>query len=107
MDAAAADAVVDIFSKSDAGELPHLVGVRRRDLFRFHGLYFHLIEASGDVPQRVAEVRENPLFVTVNAQLANYVGAYDAATWRGPADAVAQHFYSWSADPGPGSRSAT
>lgn len=34
------DAVTDVWAESDATELPALVGVRRRSLFHFHGLYF-------------------------------------------------------------------
>jgi hypothetical protein len=40
-----ADAVAQIFSDSDATELPGMIGLSRRTLFRFHDLYFHLVEA--------------------------------------------------------------
>jgi cyclase len=90
-------AVAEIFGESDAGELPHLVGVSRRDLFSFHGLYFHLIEASSDVNRTLPDLREHPLFVDVNTKLEKHVAAYDPATWRGPRDAMAKPFYSWSA----------
>jgi cyclase len=98
MDASDESAVAAIFAESDAGELPHLVGVRRRDLFRFHGLYFHLIETSQDVARRLGPVRENPLFVDVDSKLARHITAYDPDSWASPADAMAQHFYSWLAD---------
>jgi cyclase len=98
MDVADSAAVAEIFAASDSTELPHQVGVRRRELFRFHGLYFHLIDAGGDMPDRLAAVRGNRLFTEVNEQLARYVTAYDPSTWRAPADAMAQRFYSWSAD---------
>lgn len=94
-------AVGKIFAESDAGELPHLVGVRRRDLFSFHGLYFHLIEAADDVKGTLPDVRENPLFVDVNTKLATYITAYDPETWRSPRDAMAHHFYEWTPDRGP------
>ncbi len=91
-------AVADVFAESDKGDLPHLVGVRRRDLFSFQGLYFHLIEASDDVRGTLPNVREHPLFVDVNAKLESFVTAYDPATWRSPKDAMARPFYEWTAD---------
>jgi cyclase len=93
-----ADAVAQIFGESDAGELPHLVGVSHRELFTFHGLYFHLIETADTIASPLANVREHPLFVDVNTRLEKYIGAYDPATWRGPRDAMARGFYSWSAE---------
>ncbi|MGC1285305.1 MAG: TcmI family type II polyketide cyclase, partial [Streptosporangiaceae bacterium] len=39
------DAVKSIFTESDAGELPRMLGVRERRLYRFHDLYFHSIES--------------------------------------------------------------
>ncbi|CAO5259648.1 cyclase [Frankia sp. AgKG'84/4] len=98
MDPADADGVAATFAESDAGELPTIVGVTRRELFSFHGLYFHLIDAAADVAPAVANVREHPLFVEVNRKLDHFITAYDPATWRGPADAMARSFYHWSAD---------
>jgi cyclase len=98
VDPADTAAVAAAFRESDAGDLPHLVGVSRRDLFEFHGLYFHLIEAPEPIEDNLAAVREHPLFVDLNARLGKYVTAYDPATWRGPRDAMARHFYSWTAD---------
>ncbi len=91
-------AVADVFRESDDGQLPNLLGVVRRDLFRFHGLYFHLIEAADDVGPALPVIRDHPLFVDVNTKLGKYVTAYDPATWRSPRDAMARNFYSWVAD---------
>lgn len=93
-----AAAVARIFGESDAGELPHLVGVNRRDLFHFHGLYFHLIESDRDVGAALPAVRSNPLFTDVNTRLAQFISPFEPATWRGPRDAMAEQFYTWSAD---------
>jgi cyclase len=90
-------AVAEIFRESDAGELPHLVGVSRRELFAFHGLYFHLIEADDSIQAPLDGVRDHPLFADVNARLGKYIAAYDPATWRGPRDAMARSFYTWTA----------
>jgi len=92
-----APAVAGIFAESDAGELPRLVGVTGRRLYRFHDVYIHVVDTAGDVRPGLAQVRTNPLFVDVNEKLAGHITAYDPATWRGPQDAMATEFYSWSA----------
>jgi cyclase len=92
-----AAAVAEIFGESDAGDLPHLVGVSRRDLFHFHGLYFHLIESDCDVDAALPAVRANPLFADVNARLGRYISPFEPETWREPRDAMARQFYSWAA----------
>ncbi len=97
MNPADAPAIAAAFAESDAGELPGIVGVTRRDLFHFHGLYFHLIEAPTNVRNTVENVHEHPLFVDVSKKLGKYVSAYDPETWRTPGDAMAQSFYSWTA----------
>ena len=94
----AAEPVADIWRESDATDLPHLVGVRSRSIFQFHGLYFHLIESEREVGGRIEGVRTHPLFDDVNTKLAEYIKAYDPETWRAPKDAMARQFYSWQAD---------
>ncbi|MGJ6967140.1 TcmI family type II polyketide cyclase [Streptosporangium sp. G11] len=89
-----ADTVARIFADSDTTELPGLVGVTRRTLFRFHDLYFHLAEAETDVASRVDDVRRHHLFKDVSDRLAPYVLPYDPS-WRGPRDAMATPFYEW------------
>ena len=95
MEPSSASAVADIFAESDSGELPRMLGVTRRGLFRFQGLYFHLFESEQEIEPHLAGVREHPLFVDVNTKLARYISPYDPATWRGPNDAMAHEFYSW------------
>ncbi|MEU5264161.1 TcmI family type II polyketide cyclase [Amycolatopsis sp. NPDC021455] len=92
----AAGRVAGIFAESDRTELPGLVGVTRRRLFRYQGLYFHLFEAGEDGPRRVEEVRGHELFADVNAKLAEHVKPYDERTWKSPRDAMAEEFYHWS-----------
>jgi cyclase len=86
--------VAQIFADSDATELPHMIGVSRRTLFGFHGLYFHLVEADEDVTPRLYQARSHPLYHDVNTRLAQYMRPYDPA-WAEPKDAMAQPFYSW------------
>ncbi|MFJ8436188.1 TcmI family type II polyketide cyclase [Kitasatospora sp. NPDC094019] len=89
--------VSDIWAESDATELPHLIGVHHRRLFRFHDLYFQLIGAEDGLAERVEAARAHPLFRDVNERLKPFIGAYDPTTWRGPRDAMAQEFYTWNA----------
>jgi cyclase len=97
MEAASAGAVAGIFAESDATELPHLIGVTRRTLFRFHDLYFHLVEAADDVTERLYATRSHPLYRAVNESLAEHMRPYDP-NWREPKDAMAIPFYLWEAD---------
>lgn len=87
-----------IFAESDAGELPHLIGVRERRLFRFHDLYLHYMASDEDVSGPISELKGHQLFVDVSRKLDPYIGAYDPETWRGPQDAMAHEFYTWRAD---------
>ena len=97
MDPADADSVAKIFAESDAGQLPHMLGVTRRSLFQFHGLYFHLVEADEAIPPALEGVRRSPEFRDVDTKLSAHISAYDPITWRSPADAMARQFYSWTA----------
>lgn len=90
-------AVADLFAESDAGDLPHLVGVERRSLFEFHGLYLHLIQSREDLTASLGAVRDHPLFVQLSERLGEHIAAYDPVTWRSPRDAMARQFYRWCA----------
>lgn len=96
-----AGAVADIFAESDATPLPGMVGVSRRTLFRYHDLYFHLIEARNEVPSQVDNVQEHPLFRDVSFRLEPYVRPFDPF-WTGPRDAMAIPFYHWESGQGDG-----
>jgi cyclase len=94
MNPADADAVAGIFARSDATELPRIVGVSRRTLFRFHDLYFHLVEADDDITPSLYQARTHPLYQDINTELGRYVRPYDP-NWREPRDAMATLFYVW------------
>ncbi|MEV8550067.1 TcmI family type II polyketide cyclase [Streptomyces glaucescens] len=87
-----------IFAESDAGDLPRLIGVRERRLFRFHDLYMHYIASDDEVRSSLTGVRDHPLFQDVTERLGAHITAYDPRTWRGPEDAMAHEFYTWRAD---------
>ncbi|MFI6847839.1 TcmI family type II polyketide cyclase [Kitasatospora sp. NBC_00085] len=94
-----ADDIAGIFGDSDATELPHLVGVSRRTLFRFHDLYFHLVEADQDITPDLYRARSHPLYEEINTRLAACVNPYDP-NWKEPKDAMATPFYVWTKDEG-------
>jgi len=93
-----ADSVADLFTRFDQSEMPGLMGTRRRELFLFRGLYFHLQDfddsQGGDAIQ---EARTHPAFVKISNDLKEHIEAYDPETWRSPKDAMATRFYRWSA----------
>jgi cyclase len=91
--------VARVFAASDAGDLPHLVGVSRRVLFTFSDLYFHLIEADGDIRPNLGGARNHPLYQDIDTRLKEFISPYDPG-WREPKDAMAQAFYEWTAEQG-------
>lgn len=93
------DDIAAIFGASDATDLPHMIGVSRRTLFRFHDLYFHLVEADQDISPNLYRARSHPLYEDVNTRLAECVRPYDP-DWKEPKDAMATPFYVWTGDEG-------
>lgn len=87
--------IADIFAASDRGELPGLVGVSNRTLFRYGDVYLHLIEADRPPGPEVARLADHPAFKDVSDQLSAFVTPYDPKTWRSPKDAMAEEFYHW------------
>jgi cyclase len=78
--------------------MPDLMETRRRQLFHFHGLYFHLQDFDDDHGSDTIEAaKKHPEFVQISQDLRPYISAYDPATWRSPKDAIATRFYHWSA----------
>lgn len=97
MDAANAEAVASIFAESDASDLPQMIGVSRRTLFRFHDLYMHLVQADKDPSPALYKARSHPLYNRINTQLSEFISPYDP-NWKEPKDAMAMPFYEWTAD---------
>jgi cyclase len=87
-----------LFGAFDETDMPHLMGTRRRELFTYRGLYVHLQDfESEDGGSRIQGARTDPRFVQISADLKAHLAAYDPATWRSPADAMASRFYHWKA----------
>jgi cyclase len=95
------DASVDVarlFRDFDGTVMPHLMGTRRRQLFAYQGLYFHLQDFDSDNGgQLIEEAKTDPRFVRISDDLKPFIEAYAPATWRSPADAMATRFYDWEA----------
>ncbi|MEQ3552811.1 TcmI family type II polyketide cyclase [Pseudonocardia nematodicida] len=91
--------VARIFGEFDTSDMPHRMGTRRRQLFTYHGLYFHLQDFDDDHgADAIESAKTDPQFVRVSDDLRPHIEAYDVATWRSPADAMAARFYTWQAD---------
>src|SRR5215468_3656779 len=86
MDPRSSAEVAELFSAFDKTDLPHRMGTRRRQLFSFHGLYFHLQDF---------ETEDGGERIQNSEDLKPFIEAYDPATWRSPADAMAKRFYNW------------
>ncbi|HEX5402941.1 MAG TPA: TcmI family type II polyketide cyclase [Pseudonocardiaceae bacterium] len=91
--------VAAIFAASDRTELPRVVGVRHRSLYRLGDLYAHLVETEQRGEDAIDAARVHPEFAAVSARLCPYITPY-LPTWRSPRDAQAQCFYLW--EPGGG-----
>jgi cyclase len=93
----AAPEVSRLFDRFDQTELPHLMGTRRRQLFSYQGLYFHLQDFdTDDGGSAIEDAKTHPLFVAISADLKPFIDAYNPTTWRSPADAMATRFYHWA-----------
>ncbi|MFJ8660970.1 TcmI family type II polyketide cyclase [Streptomyces sp. NPDC093795] len=91
--------VAKLFAEFDASEMPHLMGTRRRQLFSYRGLYFHLQDFDTDNGgELIEQAKTDPRFVGISEDLKPFIEAYDPATWRSPADAMATRFYTWEAN---------
>ncbi|MFI6008621.1 TcmI family type II polyketide cyclase [Streptomyces sp. NPDC051243] len=90
--------VAKLFAEFDAGDMPHRMGTRRRQLFSYRGLYFHLQDFDSDNGgELIEQAKADPRFVRISDDLKPFIEAYDPATWRSPADAMATRFYHWEA----------
>jgi len=88
--------VAQLFAAFDDTDMPQRMGTRRRELFSYNGLYFHLQDFQhNDGRERVSDARTDPLFIKISEDLKRYIGAYDPQTWKSPADAMAARFYHW------------
>ncbi|MFI9272581.1 TcmI family type II polyketide cyclase [Kitasatospora sp. NPDC052896] len=98
MDIGSSNEVARLFGAFDETDMPHRMGTRRRQLFAYRGLYFHLQDFDSEHGgEHIEKAKEDPLFVGISQDLKPYIEAYDPSTWRSPSDAMATRFYHWQA----------
>lgn len=97
MDPEHADAVAEIFAEHDKGDMPHVVGISRRTLFRYQDLYLHLIEADTDVFGKLLAARARADFQDVNRHLEAHLRRYAPDRMHELQDSRATPFYTWTA----------
>ena len=99
MELGSAQEVAGLFGAFDQTEMPHLMGTRRRQLFSYRGLYFHLQDFDDDHGGEIIEAaKTNPTFIQISKDLRPHISAYDPDTWKSPKDALATRFYHWAAE---------
>ena len=92
--------VAGLFADFDTTDVPHRMGTRRRQLFAYQGVYFHMQDfetPDGGEVIATAWKQADPRFIQICDDLDPLIEKYDPATWRKPADAVADRFYHWEA----------
>jgi cyclase len=98
MDPTSSDSVANLFTEFDNTDMPSLMGTRRRQLFHYRGLYFHLQDFDdGEGLESIEKAKTHPSFVQISDDLKQFIEAYDPMIWRSPKDAMATRFYHWSA----------
>jgi cyclase len=90
--------VAKLFGEFDDTDMPQRMGTRRRQLFSYQGLYFHLQDFDTDSgTEAIDAARTDPRFVSISNDLRAFIDPYDPDNWRSPADAMATRFYYWTA----------
>jgi cyclase len=90
--------VARLFDAFDQTDMPYRMSTRRRELFTYRGLYIHMQDFEKENgSSSIQAARSDPRFIQISADLKAYLEAYDPATWRSPADAMATRFYHWQA----------
>jgi hypothetical protein len=92
--------VARLFAELDETDFPYQMGTRRRQLFTYHGVYFHIQDFELDNGSAVIDQAwkdADPRFVKICADLDPLVKKYDPASWRSTADQIANRFYRWEA----------
>jgi hypothetical protein len=90
--------VARLFAELDHTDFPYQMGTRRRQLFTYHGVYFHVQDFEVDNGNAVIDEAwqdADPRFVKICADLDPLVRKYDPTTWRSTADQIAHRFYCW------------
>ena len=65
--------IVKAWERSDATELPHLIGVESRHVWVQGDIYVHFVEGKRELPTIMKEYIHHPLYSEVKAELDQYV----------------------------------
>lgn len=65
--------IAEAFSRSDATELPHLIGVKSRHVWVQGEIYIHFVEGKASLPAILKEYGPHQMFQEVKAELDQYV----------------------------------
>ncbi|HEY0752534.1 MAG TPA: TcmI family type II polyketide cyclase [Ktedonobacteraceae bacterium] len=65
--------IIEAFQRSDASELPHMIGVKSRHVWVQGDIYIHFVEGKASLPAILKEYSQNQLFQGVKAELDQYV----------------------------------
>ncbi|WP_424184798.1 TcmI family type II polyketide cyclase [Actinokineospora sp. G85] len=90
--------VARLFGELDETDFPYRMGTRRRQLFTYHGVYFHIqdFEArDGNAVIDQAWKEADPRFVKICADLDPLVHKYAPERWRSTDDQIAVRFHHW------------
>lgn len=90
--------VARLFGELDATDFPAKMGTRRRQLFSYSGVYFHVQDFElEDGYQLIDQAwkQADPRFIKICEELDPLVKKYDPASWQSTADQVATRFYRW------------
>ncbi|MGW4826631.1 TcmI family type II polyketide cyclase [Amycolatopsis japonica] len=100
MDPDDAGQVARIWAEHDVTGLPERIGVARRTLFRFRGLYVHMVEFREGIEDglvdRIYSARTDPAFERTRSELSEFLQPF-AADVRNLKDTEARPFYTWQA----------
>jgi hypothetical protein len=92
--------VARLFGELDATDFPYRMGTRRRQLFSYQGVYFHIQDFPSENGTAVIDQawkEADPRFVKICADLDPLVKKYAPERWRSTADQIATRFYHWEA----------
>ncbi len=92
--------VARLFGELDSTDFPYRMGTRRRQLFSYQGVYFHIQDFPSENGTAVIDQawkEADPRFVKVCADLDPLVKKYAPDRWRSTADQIATRVYHWEA----------
>lgn len=90
--------VARLFGELDETDFPHRMGTRRRQIFSYHGVYFHIQDFESQNGNSVIDQawkEADPRFVKICADLDPLVQKYAPEKWRSIDDQIADRFYHW------------